>query len=90
MLSQSCRSNTHHPRSARRADHGEGWAPDGGRILGGVWEHEEPAPSGPGTPRAKAVLVLVVTAVMLVTLVLCCVAIGEAVPLIFLDPPRMF
>jgi hypothetical protein len=44
---------------------------------------------GQQTPKAKVALVLVVTLVVLATLVLCCMAIGQVARLIEVDPTRL-
>jgi hypothetical protein len=59
-------------------------------MVGEVWDEEPDSEPASAAPRAKVVVVLVVSAVMLATLALCCVAAGEAARLIDVDPAHLW
>jgi hypothetical protein len=59
-------------------------------MVGEVWDDEPDSEPASAAPRAKVVVVLVVSAVMLATLVLCCVAVGETARLIDVDPAHLW
>jgi hypothetical protein len=53
-----------------------------------VWDAEPPEEPDQARPRAKATVVLIVTALLLLTLVLCCMVVGQLGQVIQLRLPR--